>query len=230
MVFGLTPTQHNQLGQLIARDAFQTTPPPPGSNPSQFPGTCRVITLNASQPVYTPKTLRSVGLFRLNPDGQQTTIEFTGHALEGDLVLRIAGSEIRIDSKATTADLRQKLQAAGINATDCRANVFPGLWEFDFNGGRWAKASPSITCEGFEPPAEDTETPVFSGTLTITPEAWVSVPDDAGGIMTVLCRDWIPHKPGAIKAGAIGGAAWCHEAGWLVLAWQCRDYSFRAGY
>ena len=229
MALALTPAQHNQVGQLIDANAYRTTPAPAAGAGPQFPGTCRVLVIDAASPVYTPKTLRSVGLFRLNDDGQQTTIEFTGHALEGDLVLNIGGTEIQIDSKATTDQLREKLRTAGITAKDCRANAFPGLWEFDFNGGRWSKASPSVTCEAFEPPQDDTETPVFSGSLTITPEAWVSVPDDDDGVLRVLCRDWIPHKPGAIKAGAIGAAVWCHEAGWMAIAWQCRDYSFRTG-
>jgi hypothetical protein len=230
MALGLTPIQHAQVGRMINADAFTTAPKPDSGSGPQFPGTCRLITLEAAAPAYTPKTLRSVGLFRLNSDGQQKTIEFTGHALEGDLILAIGGTEIQINCKATTAELREKLRTAGINSADCRANVFPGLWEFDFNGGRWAQAAPAVTCEAFEPPPEDTETPVFSGQLTITSEAWVSLPDNAGGVTRILCRDWIPHKPGAIKAGAIGAAVWCHEAGWLVLAWQCRDYSFRAGY
>lgn len=229
MALGLTIRQHEGVGQLLSREAFKTVQPPPPAGAAQFPGTCRLITLEAVAPAYTPKTLRSVGLFRLNSDGQQITIEFSGHELEGDLILAIGGSSIRINCKATTAELQQKLQAAGINKKDCRANVFPGLWEFDFNGGRWSKASPVLTCQAYQPPPADTETPLFTGQLIITPEAWISVPDNDGGIMRILCRDWIPHKPGAIKAGAIGAAAWCHEAGWLVLAWQCRDYSFKAG-
>ena len=230
MALGLTPSQHNQVGQLIAADAFKTVPAPAPAVNAQFPGTCRVLILADALPVYTPKSLRSVGLFRLNANGQQTTIEFTGHALEGDLILIIGGVQVQIDCKATTADLRDKLRTAGINSTDCRATVFPGLWEFDFNGGRWSDASPSITCYAFEPPPEDTVTPIFSGQITVTPEAWVSVPDNAGGVTRILCRDWIPHKPGAIKPGAVGACVWCHEAGWMAIAWQCRDFSFRASY
>ena len=229
-VYGLTAQQHDEIGYYFGRNHDTTRPPsePPSSAP--FPGSCRVITMEADDPTYTPKKARKVGVFMLRPDGSQVTIEFSGHALEGDLVLRIAGVEIQIDCKATTSQLRSKMVTAGIAARDCRATVFPGLWEFDFNGGRWSEVPPNVQAEAFEPPAEDTETPVFSGQLRITPEAWVSVTRNRLDVETIYCRDWIPHKTGAIKAGAIGAAVWCHEAGWMVIAWQCRDYSFRAGY
>lgn len=229
-VYGLTAQQHDEIGLYFGRNRDTRRQPQQTPGGSEFPGTARVITMAADDPTYTPRVPREVGVFTLHPDGSQITIEFSGHALEGDLVLTIAGVEIQIDCRATTSQLRTKLVAAGIAARECRATVFPGLWELDFNGGRWSKDPPSVQAEAFEPPAEDTETPIFSGQLRITREAWLSVTANRLDVETILCRDWIPHKNGAIKAGAIGAAAWCHEAGWLVLAWQCRDYSFRAGY
>lgn len=228
-VYGLTAQQHDELGLYFGRNRDVRRPSPQQATGNAFPGTCRVITMAADDPAYTPRVPREVGVFTLHPNGSQITIEFSGHALEGDLVLTIAAVQIQIDCKATTSQLREALVAAGIASRECRATVFPGLWELDFNGGRWSDDPPGVQAEAFEPPAEDTETPVFSGQLRITREAWLSVTRNRQDVETILCQDWIPHKDGAIKAGAIGAVVWCHEAGWLVLAWQCRDYSFRAG-
>jgi hypothetical protein len=228
-VYGLTAQQHEELGYYFGRNRDTRRPPQEPPAAATFPGTCRVIAMAADDPTYQPRVPRQVGVFKLHPDGSQTTIEFSGHALEGDLVLTIAGVQMQIDCRATTSQLREKLQAAGIQARDCRATVFPGLWEFDFNGGRWSDSPPSLQALPFDPPAEDTETPVFSGQLRVTREAWLSVTRNRLDIETILCRDWIPHKNGAIKAGAIGAVVWSHEAGFLCIAWQCRDYSFQTG-
>lgn len=227
MAYGLTAQQHDELGLFLERSRDTKRPPQDAASSGLFSGSCRVITMDAEDPTYSPRTVRTVGVFMLKPDGSQITVELSGHALEGDLVLTVAGVEIQIDCRATTNQLREALQSAGIQSRDCRATVFPGLWEFDFNGGRWSDGPPGLTVEAFEPPAEDTETPIFSGQLRVTREAWVSATNDRKTVSTIECRDWIPHKTGAIKAGAIGAAVWCDEAGFLVLAWQCRDYSFR---
>lgn len=188
-----------------------------------------MILLGDEDPTYTPKTTRKCGLFELSLRTFQTTIEFGGHDLEGDLLLTIGGSaEIRIDSKATTAQLRAALQAGGISAQECRATVFRGMWEFIFEG-RLASESTRVTAEAWQPPEDDTISPYFSGTLTVVDEAWRSVSTDGDTVATVDTQDWIPHAKGAVRAGAIGAAVWCWEAGWLVLAWQCRDFSFSGG-
>lgn len=228
-LYGLTATQHAEVGRIVIHSKRGNRPATQQAerDPHRYRGVARVIMLD-DNPVYEPKTKRDCAIFRLNAHGQQKTLEFIGHALEGDLVVRIAGSELRIECRATTAELRAKLTEAGISASDCRATVFPGLWEFDFNGGRWFESAPSMTVEAWAPPAEDLDSPVFSGELRLVQEAWLSVAD-GGQPKTIETCDWIPFKPGAIKSGAIGAASWSHEAGWLVLAWQCRDYSFRSG-
>lgn len=234
LVLGLTPSQHYSMGSFLARQG-DTTLPPAGVvvRPAVTSGVCRVILFNPDEVTYQPKALRKVAIFALNPRGQQWTVEFSGHELEGDLILTIDSVVIRLSCKSTTEQLQQKLVDAGISAKDCRATVFPGLWEFDFNEGRFLKNPPALfRCEPWEPPSDDDESPFFIGELTVTNEAWVSVRDDADRtqVLKVNARDWIPHQPGAVKPGAIGAGVWSTEAGWLVLAWQCRDYSFRTTY
>ena len=230
-MYGLTAKQFNAVGQLVTAAGSRSRPEAtrPGLGP--YPGACRVILFGDDDPTYTPKTLRRVGLFRLNTTGIQKTVEFTGHSLEGDLVLTIAGIESRVPCKSTTEELRAILADNGIAAKDCRLTVFPGLWEFDFNtGGRWSETPPAFNCQPFIPPDDDDETPVFGGELAIVDEAWVTVTTDGDTFFQIGARDWIPHAAGAVKSGSVGAGVWCEEAGWLVLAWQCRDFSFRADY
>lgn len=229
-LIGYTDEQHREISRVVL-DARKWTAPAVGvaSSQSLYPGVARVIAHHSDAPTYQPKTTRECAIFELNANGQQKTLEFSGQALEGDLVLTIAGHEVQVDCRTTTSQLRAKLIDAGISAADCRATVFPGLWEFDFNAGRYFEQAPSMSAEAWEPPSDDLDSPVFSGQLKIVDEAWLSVSADGVEPTTIETRDWIPHKSGAIKAGAIGAASWSHEAGWLVLAWQCRDYSFRSG-
>lgn len=229
-LYGLTEAQHAEVGRLVRSNRVTARPETSTAtkNRDRYRGIARVILIDSNSPTYQPQVVRECGLFRFSPNGQQRTIEFSGHALEGDLILSINGSEMQIDCAATTADLRAKLSEIGVNARDCRATVFPGLWEFDFNSGRFREKPPTLTCTAYEPPPEDTETPVFSGDLRVVSETWVSVSSNGEVFDTVATREWIPFKPGALTSGAIGAALWSYEAGWMVLAWQCRDYSFRA--
>jgi hypothetical protein len=228
-LIGYTLDQHRELSQVVlAARKFSSPSVAVASQPDVYPGVCRVILHESDPPVYRPKELRECALFELNLSGQQKTIEFSGHELEGDLILKINDIEIQISCDADTEELREKLDENGIKLNDCRATVFPGFWEFDFNGGKFFEKPPTLTCEAFEPDPDDDDAPVFSGDITIVDEAWVSVTTDGENVKTVETRDWIPHKSGQLTAGAIGGGVWSHEAGWLVLAWQCRDYSFAA--
>jgi hypothetical protein len=220
----------NQLGKLVDASKVGSMPAATPPTAAAFPGSCRVILLDPQNPRYTPKVARNVGLFRLNPEGVQFTASFRGHEMEGDIVLSIGDVVVQVPCEIQTDALRLALQTAGITATDCRVTVFPGLWEFDFNGGKWKAAAPSIELIPFEPPEDDETTPIFSGQITLISEAWLSVTNDGRTVATVPARDWVQHDPNAIRTGAIGGAVWSHEAGYLVLAWQCRDFSFRVRY
>ena len=231
VLYGLTLPQHQALEGLVKRDRVTSregvgVKTSPGNN--GYRGICRVILTDAAPILYQPLTPRKCFIFRYSPETPQITVTFSGHVLEGDLVLTIGGTEIHVECNATTEQLRAALVAAAITGLDCRATVFPGLWEFAFSG-MWADQAPSFTCEPFEPPEEDTETPVFSGELTIVHEGWVSATDDDDTVLTVETIDWVPFAASAITPGAIGGALWCYGAGWLVLAWQCRDFSFAPG-
>jgi hypothetical protein len=170
-----------------------------------------------------------VALFEYLPTGQQVTIEMNGQGLQGDIVLTIAGNEIHVDCKATTAELQAALLAVGIDRVNCRATVFPGLWELDFNLGIWSAAAPAVTAEPYEPGAGDTETPVFTGGVVVRLEGWRSISSDGINPDLIPTVDWMPFDQGAIKPGAIGGAHWHYTAGWLVMGWQCRDWSFASG-
>jgi hypothetical protein len=230
-LIGYTEQQHREISRIVLAEHKWSVPAVGvNSRPAVYPGVCRVILSEADAPSYAPKQTRKCALFELNVSGQQKTIEFSGHDLEGDLNLSIGGELIQVSCKSTTKQLRQKLHQQGIKGADCRATVFPGLWEFDFNGGRFAETPPTFSCVPFEPPSDDDDTPVFSGELHIVNEAWVSVSQDGDVPMNVDTRDWIPFRTGQLTAGAIGAGVWSHEAGWLVLAWQCRDYSFRTTY
>jgi len=226
-IYGLTAAQHSQIGTIV-RDRKTIVREQPGQaskGSDRYRGICRVILIDAKPINYVPLTPRTCSLFRYSPQTQQITVMFSGAELEGDLVVTIDGTEIHVDCKATHGDLRAALVAAGIAKADCRATVFPGLWEFSF-AGRWSQAAPSFTCVAFEPPAEDTESITYSGELQIVNEAWLSASDDGDTILTVNTIDWVPFATDAITPGAIGGAQWCYGAGWLVIAWQCRDWSF----
>lgn len=222
---GLTAEQHSGLGGLLAVRGDVRRPEPQQPQKPRYPGACRVILLDENI-VYSPRETRDVVLFFCNPDGCQFVIEFSGYALNGDLVLTLAETQIRISCQATTEELRAALLAAEVSFRDCRATVFPGLWEFDFNGGQWRDDPPALDCVPWEPPADDEETPVFGGELSIIREAWLSDTLDGVNLVTLPVRDWVPHKPGAVKAGSVGVGLVSYSGGWLVLAWACRDYSF----
>lgn len=227
-LYGLTEQQHSEVGRLV-RDARIIERPQPSTatkDRSRYRGIARVILLDPAEITYQPKTRRTCGLFRYQPDGQQITLEMVGSALEGDIVLTINGAEVHVDCQADTAELRDALAGSGFSLTDIRATVFPGLWEFDCNFGRFSEIAPTITAEPYSPPPEDTDSPVFGGELNIISEAWCSATDDADTYKTVETVDWIPFENAAVTPGAIGAAQWDFAAGWLVLAWQCRDWSF----
>jgi hypothetical protein len=226
-VLGLFESQHRELG-MIAKDwrvSQKAQPGVSGKNPDRYRGIARVMAQGPDPLTYQPKTERTCWLFEYSKTQPVKTVDLSGDSLEGDLVLTINGAEIHVDCQANTAELRAALVAAGITANDCRANAFPGLWEFDFTGGRWDSAVPSFTCVAYEPPEDDTETPVYSGELSIVDEAWVSVAD-GDEVATIDTTDWIPFAEGAIVSGAVGSAMWHYQAGWIVTAWQCRAWSF----
>ena len=226
-LFGLTGDQHAEVGKLV-KDSRAISRQPTGAgsrDPHRYRGIARLIAKGPDPLTYNPQTARTCWLFQYSPSSPVKTVEMSGDSLEGDLVLTIGGIESHVDCQATTAELRAALVAAGITATDCRANVFPGLWEFDFSGGRWNSEVPSFTCVAYEPPEGDTTTPVYVGEVKIVTEAWASV-TQGDSVAEIDTRDWIPFEDGAVTSGAVGAAQWHYGAGWLVLAWQCRVWSF----
>jgi hypothetical protein len=227
-LYGLRRSEYGAIGRIVRNDRITERPATstPTKDRNRYRGIARVILLDPDEITYQPRTRRTCGLFRYQPDGQQTTLEFSGDSLEGDIVLTIHGAELHVDCKADTTELREALAGAGFSLSDIRATVFPGLWEFDLNFGRFATAAASITAEPYEPPPGDTDTPFYSGELKLVREAWCSATDDADTYKTVETVDWIPFKNAAVNTGAIGAALWEFSAGWLVMAWQCREFSF----
>lgn len=218
------PDDFEQARQHL-REARTVTRPEKtsGKGKARYHGTARVIIIDESQPVYSPRDVREVAIFRHNPDGIQKTVEMVGENLEGDLVLTIAGVNYQVPCDATTEEIRAIVT---IPLQDCRITAFFGYWEFDFNFGRWSKAAPGFDIEMFEPPEDDDETPVYDGGLIVTDEGWVSVADDGDTYKTIETNDWVPFITGAVKRGSIGLCHWDHAAGWMAGSWMCREISF----
>lgn len=227
-LLGLTGEQHAEIGQLVKGSRVSTRPrtTTASKDPHRYRGVARVMLIDDTDPVYSPKTPRQVALFEYAPDGQQVTVEMSGTNLEGDLALTIGGIEVHVACNATTAELRAALAAQAIPLKDCRATTFPGLWELDFNFGRWAKNGPEVTCEAYEPPPEDEDAAVYSGGVTVVEEGWVSTTEDADTYKTIEAVDWVPYSEGSVKSGAVGALEWHYQAGWIAMAWQCRSWSF----
>lgn len=222
-LWGLTGSEYDGVVGLLDDKRKRVQTGGGQSRPARDQGVARVLSIDADQLVYSPRDPRDCALFRFNPAGIQKTLALSGVNLEGDLVLTIAGVDYQLSCNVTTETLRSTL---GFALRDCRATVFPGLWEFDFNGGgKWSRSAPSFTVAEFEPPEGDDETPVFNGGVILTDEGWVSETSDGDSFSTVVTRDWMPFLTGSVKPGAVGGACWNHAAGWLVLAWQCREFS-----
>lgn len=231
-IYGLNAEQHRELGKLAknARTAHQRGVAQAKRREDRYRGMARVLMLGSELPTYDSRTPRDVALFRYVPDGQQLVIQMDGYDLAGDLVLTIDSIEMHVPCESTTDELRLILTENGITSDDCRVTVFPALWEFDFNLGQWQSQRPTVTCSPYEPPPEDTVTPVFSGDLTLIDEGWISATDDGETVLTIQVVDWVPWPRGAVHHGAIGIAGWCFGVGWIVTAWQCRGFSFAAGY
>lgn len=221
-VLGLTLEQHTGLGQLLSRSNDRTRSGSSSQRPALYPGVARVLCLGDVDPVYTPKAGRDAAVFRYYPDGVQTTVELSGADLAGRLDITVGDVSVTVDCQVDTEGLRAAL---GFSLRDCRATVFPAYWELDFNGGRFAKRPPIVSVVPYEP-EEGSEETAYNGGLRVLSEGWVSMSSDGDGFETIQTTDWVPHLSGAVKAGSIGAAVWSHNAGWLVLAWQCREWSF----
>lgn len=223
--YALTLEQHTGLGHLLARSNDRTRPAQPSQRSGLYPGVARVLCLGDVDPVYTPLESRDVAVFRFHPSGSQQTVELSGPDMAGKLDVTVGDASATVDCEVTTDELREAL---GLKLRDCRITVFPAYWEFDFNGGRFAgRRMPTVSVSAHEPP-EDSEEPVFDAGIRRVTEGWVSMTADGDGFETIPGTDWIPHLSGAVKAGSLGAAVWSHEAGWLVLAWQCREWSWKA--
>ena len=199
--------------------AFQTSTWPQAGVPSKKRRITydfiRVMIIDADYPVYTPREERAVAYFVRDLSRETITIEMFGDELAGDLNVTIDGTLYRVNCQSSTAQLRT---AFGFNLRKCRVTAFPGLWEFAFSG-----AAPTITAE---PAIGTTDILTFSGGVVVTEEAWVSVGDDVGRLLTINVVDVIPFAEGEVKPGSVAVAMWASDIGWLVRQWHCREFQF----
>ena len=175
----------------------------------------RVMIIKSTYPIYTPRKEQVVAYFVRDLTRETITIEMFGDDLAGDINVTINGTAYRANCQSSTAGLRKVF---GFNLQTCRVTAFPGLWEFAFSG-----VAPTITAE----PAIGTTTVLtFAGGLVVTEEAWVSVANDSGALMSIDVVDSIPFVDGEVKPGSIAIAKWSAGAGWIVEDWHCREFRF----
>lgn len=228
-LYGLTLQQHQALERLdrqsrvTSRDgaAIQV-------GTKRYPPPVRVIAM--SDRVYDSTVSESLPVFTYDRDRTVYTVEQVGSALAGYLALTINGVrfivECRIDSLA-------EVEAA---VPGVRATVLPGLWEFDFgeldevSAAAISVAVEEITadedatlCELFD----DEESVAYTGSTIVRREFWVTSPDDdeTPAVVQREVTDAIPYATSSVAKGAIGFGIWNWDAGYTIIAWQCRTFS-----
>lgn len=179
--------------------------------------TLRVMILGPEYPVYSPRESRAVVQFVRDLSRDTITIEMFGDDLAGFIDVWVDGTRYTTDCQLGTDELRAWF---GFNLRDCRVTAFPGLWEFAFSG-----TAPTITAEP-GPGYSSRSNRQYPGGALVTHEGWVSVDDNAGGLILVDVIDTIPYAEGEVKPGAIAIARWSSSVGWFVEKWQCREFRF----
>ena len=215
-IYGLYEQQHSALGDLIFKGGVIVRKPPSKTAKRAFvPGFVRVMTIADGYPIYTPRADRPVAYFERRTDLETITIEMFGSDLAGPIDVTIDGRSYTADCQAGTDELRSVFRFL---LKVCRVTALPGLWEFAFTG-----VAPTITAK---PAVGTSPTQTFSGGLVVNQEAWVSVSDGDANLASLDVVDAIPFVEGEVKRGSVGIAFWSDEIGWLVLQWQCREFSF----
>ena len=217
--FGLTDDQHRAIGRLVvAARASQRPQAGVLAKAKRTRRAARVMIVNSSFPVYSPKHSRYVALFDWNPTAYVKTVSFVGQNLEGDILLTIDGTTTQIDCRTSTNGLRA---AIGLPLRQCRATAFPGYWEFVFPG-RW---KPEVSAVPFEPANSDDV--FFQGGLWVVEEGWVSSMVDGISYTTVAAIDGIPFVEGEVRRGALAIASPLTDSLWIAGKWCCPAFSFK---
>lgn len=176
----------------------------------------RVMIIDKSYPVYSPKTNRECAYFIYAPDMDTTTIEMSGDDLFGNLIVTIDGTEYTVDCQSNTEEIRAVF---GFALDYCRVTSFPGMWEF-----AWSGTAPEMTVE---PKLTASTNTIYTGGVLIIEEGWVSDTDGGGDYLTIPVVDAMPFLEGELKRGSRAIASRSDGVGWLVHQWQCRDFRFR---
>jgi hypothetical protein len=228
-VLGLTEEQHGQMGRLIG-DARPAVVPPVGvrRKPKAVRPLVRVMAPAGRS--YDSRVTTDCVLFSYDTSRTIFTMEFVGSVLSGYLVLTIGTQTFTVECR------RENLNdiLAAVPALE-RATVLPGVWEFDFGAADRSTITVSAAAVGGQAEVDlcallNQTTCAFNGSAVVREEAWFTRTDAAGVADVVPVSDGIPFADGAIGAGAIGTACWSWEAGYIVTGWQCREFSFAAGY
>lgn len=225
-IYGLTGSQHSELGSLALAAKQQRRGKMAANDGNGQPELLRVVA--TEEPVYRPAgTQHEVIVFEYDETDRVQTLYMTGTGLRGNLVLTINGVELApIDARATQDELRAHCKAELPKHT---VSVWLGIWEFD---GRDIDDKAEIEIKPEEAPEEPPPDFVsFDGGLQLVDEYWVSArletndrhnPEYVKDVLT----DALPYTDGTVAEGAIGLCKWHDEAGWIPIAWQCRDISF----
>jgi hypothetical protein len=228
-LYGLTLQQHQRV-EKIARDS--KTIKRPGvditKGAGDYPPPIRVVAM--SNRVYDSTLSEALPVFEYDRDRTVYTIEQVGSALSGYLALTVNGERFIIECRA---DSLADVVAA---VPGLRATVLPGLWELDFGElDEVAAAAISVTVEEITSAEDaslcelldDEDSVAFTGSTIVRREFWVTSPDDDEdlGLVQRDVTDAIPFSTSSVAKGAIGYAIWNWDAGYTVIAWQCRTFS-----
>ena len=218
-LIGYTEEQHRRLSAVVLQVETLTGTDigvPRKKRPPSQPTAARVMIIDESYPVYSPRVARQVAVFVHDPTAAVITVEMSGDDLYGFLELTIDGTSYVVDCQWDTSALQAAL---GFAPTVVRVRVFPGMWEFVF---LTVESPPVVTVEPYY-----NNSSIFSGGALVIREGWLSLDDGENGFETLACFDAMPFLEGELKRGSRAIAHWESSSGWLAGEWKCRDFRFR---
>lgn len=232
IVPGLTPAQHTAFAALLRRP--QSAPEPAPRAPVPTPPPVRVISLTSR--TYDSTESTELPAFVFDRNRTVWTVRQRGNQLSGYFALILNDVRYIVECR------RETLDDIAASVPGLRITVFPGLWEFDFGPSsdvlRATVEAESLTTEEEDELAalfpDESEASVYAGSWSVVQEFWRSVPDrtrkTAPRVQHAEISDGIPYDDGSVCLGAVGLAVWSWDAGYLVTAWQCRQFSHEGGY
>lgn len=218
-IHALNSRQYKAFKRIVrdANDIERDVPTVEPANRSRLP-IARLMTVGTDFPVYNPLETRKCVIFQLDRLSLQATVKFYGEDLWGAVWLTVGDLTIQIDCRATTDELRSRLQAL----SDCRVTAFPGMWEFAF--GTDTRELPTITCE----PVITSNSVRFLGGCVVTQEGWRSLTADGETASEVEVIDCIPYIEGEVKLGSMAVGTRYGDTIYLAGQWACPGFTFRS--